>query len=178
VNSWKRIGSKRLQCCSVFDLDSVTFVPTDGRPQRSFYVIEAPDWINVIPLTDDGQVLLVRQYRFGIEDFTLEIPGGMCDPGEAPLEAAKRELQEETGHAAPSMVEIGWVHPNPAIQNNRCYTFIAEGVIPAGDPHPDPDEEFELIKEPLDRIPALIAGGKITHALVLAAFRLFEDVKR
>jgi ADP-ribose pyrophosphatase len=177
VKPWKRTGSKRIHGCSVFDLDSVTFLPPAGRPERSFYVIEAPDWINVIPLTDDGQVLLVRQYRFGIEDFTLEIPGGMCDPGETPRVAAERELQEETGHAAESIAGIGWVHPNPAIQNNRCHTFVARGVRPAGRPDPDPDEEFELVKEPLERIPELIAEGKITHALVLAAFRLFEDAK-
>jgi 8-oxo-dGTP pyrophosphatase MutT (NUDIX family) len=164
--------------CSIFDLDSVTFTSPAGRPERAFYVIEAPDWINVIPLTDDGRVLLIRQYRFGIEDFTLEIPGGMCDPGESPLQAAERELAEETGYKAQSMVEIGWVHPNPAIQSNRCHTFLAEGVVPAAEPDPDPDEELELISEPLARIPELISGGRITHALVLAAFRLFDEMKR
>ena len=80
-----------------------------------------PDWINVIPLTDDGQVVMVRQYRFGIEGFTLEIPGGMCDPGEPPLEAARREMREETGYAPSEMIELGWVHPNPPLQNNRCF---------------------------------------------------------
>jgi len=120
-------------------------------------------------------VLLIRQYRFGIEEFTLEIPGGMCDPGESPLKAAERELSEETGHRANSMAEIGWVHPNPAIQSNRCYTFLAKGLVPDGDPDPDPDEEIELVREPLLRIPELIAGGRITHALVVAAFRLFDE---
>jgi ADP-ribose pyrophosphatase len=177
LEPWRRKGSDRLQRCGIFDLDRVRFEPPDGRPTQSFYVIEAPDWINVIPLTDDGQVLLVRQYRFGIEDFTLEIPGGMCDPGESPRLAAERELQEETGHAAESIAEMGWDNPNPAKQNTRCHTFGAWGDRPAGRPDPDPDEEFELVKEPLERIPELIAGGKITHALVLAAFRLFEDAK-
>ena len=108
-----------MQRCGIFDLDQVDFEPPDGRPVQSFYVVEAPDWINVIPLTPDNEVLLLRQFRFGVDDFTLEIPGGICDPGEPPLEAAGRELREETGHAAGEIVELGWVHPNPAIQNNR-----------------------------------------------------------
>jgi 8-oxo-dGTP pyrophosphatase MutT (NUDIX family) len=177
VKRWKRTGSRRLHGCSIFDLDSVTFAPPAGRPERTFYVIEAPDWINVIPLTDDGRVLLVRQYRVGIEDFTLEIPGGMCDPGETPRRAAERELREETGCEARTISEIGWVHPNPAIQNNRCHTFLARGVTPAGESSPDPDEELELVEEPLERIPELIADGRISHALVIAAFRLFDEAK-
>ena len=98
MRPWRRIGSTRLQRCRVFDVDLVRFEPPAGGAAESFYCIDVPDWINVIPMTADGQVLFVRQYRFGIEDFTLEIPGGMCDPGEAPQDAARRELREETGY--------------------------------------------------------------------------------
>ena len=98
MRPWRRIGSRRIARCGIFDLDQVRFQPPDEDPARPFYVIEAPDWINVIPLTADRRVLMVRQFRFGIEDFTLEIPGGMCDEGERPIDAARRELREETGH--------------------------------------------------------------------------------
>ena len=105
-------------------------------------------------------------------EVTLEIPGGMCDPGESPLEAARRELLEETGHEAQEMVELGWVHPNPAIQTNRCYTYLARDVRQVSEPAPDGNESFEQLSVPLSEIPQLIATRGITHALVVAAFHL------
>jgi 8-oxo-dGTP pyrophosphatase MutT (NUDIX family) len=128
----------------------------------------------VVPLTDDRRVVMVRQYRFGIDGFTLEIPGGMCDGGEPPLEAALRELKEETGYEVRETVSLGWVHPNPAVQTNRCHTFLALGAHPAGPPQPDEDESFEVSAVPLDDIPGLIRDGTITHALVIAAFHLLS----
>lgn len=172
MEPWRRLGSERLHRCRVFDLDRIRFAPPDGREPRDFFVVEAPDWINVIPLTDDRRVVLVRQYRFGIEGFTLEIPGGMCDSGEDPVAAARRELREETGYEARELVPLGWVHPNPAVQTNRCHSFLALGVVEAGPAEPDPDEAFEIMTVPLLEIPRLVASGDITHSLVVAAFHL------
>jgi len=174
LEPWRRVDSRRRQRCRIFDLDEVRFQSPDDRPPGSFWVIDAPDWINVIPLTPDRRVLLVRQYRFGIEDFSLEIPGGMCDPGEDPLRTARRELREETGYEAREMVELGWVHPNPAVQTNRCHSYLAKDVVEVGEPQPDPNEQVELVTVPLDEIPELFAAGKITHSLVLAAFLHFS----
>ncbi len=170
VKPWRRLGAQRLQNCRVFDLDSVRFAPPDGRDPRSFYVIEAPDWINVVPLTVDRQVVFVRQFRFGTNALTLEIPGGMCDAGEQPRVSALRELREETGYGTEDLVDLGWVHPNPALQSNRCHTFLARNVVRAGDPAPDGDEAFEIVTLPLVEVPRLIRDGAITHALVIAAF--------
>lgn len=178
MRPWRRIESRRAQRCRVFDLDEVRFEPPDQRPAAWFYIIDAPPWINVIPLTDDDRVLLIRQYRFGTEEITLEIPGGMCDGDEPPVEAARRELREETGHDARELIELGWVHPNPAIQNNRCYTYLARGLSKVGSPEPDAHEAFELVTVPLARIPELITGGEITHALVIAAFHLLDQRNR
>lgn len=170
IRRWSRLGADRMARCRVFDLDRVTFDPGDGRPPRDFYVVEAPDWINVVPVTPGGEVVLVRQYRFGIAAATLEIPGGMCDPREAPRDAAARELREETGYASDELVDLGWVHPNPAVQTNRCHSFLARHARRVGDPTPDPDEAFEIVTVPLGAIPALIRSGEITHALVVTAF--------
>jgi 8-oxo-dGTP pyrophosphatase MutT (NUDIX family) len=171
---WRRRDARRIQRCGIFSLDEVRFEPPEGGEALPFFVLDAPDWVNVIALTADEHVAMVRQYRFGIEALTLEIPGGMCDPGENPLAAAKRELKEETGHESDDWNGLGWVHPNPPIQNNRCHTFLARGAIRTCDPLPDSHERIEQALVSLAGIPDRIAAGEITHALVLAAFQLFE----
>lgn len=174
MGSWRKVSSSRVFECRVFDLDRAGFVPPEGGEPRDFWVLSAPDWINVVPLTDEGDVLMVRQYRFGIGATTLEIPGGMCDGAEAPADAAARELREETGYEARAWTPLGWVHPNPPLQTNRCHTFLAQGLELAGPTRPDPDERLELVRVRLDAVPGLVARGTITHALVLAAFHLLH----
>jgi 8-oxo-dGTP pyrophosphatase MutT (NUDIX family) len=177
VPNWRRRDAERLQRCGIFALDRVRFEPPEGGEPRPFHVLDMPEWINVIALTDDGQVPMVRQYRYGTESLTLEIPGGMCDPGEDPLEAARRELKEETGYESDDWSPLGWVHPNPSIQNNRCHTFLARGAKKTSEPDPDPNERIVQELVPLDEIADRIAGGEITHALVIAAFRFYEQTK-
>ena len=149
------------------------FTPPEGGPARPFYVLDLPDWINVIALTEDGRVPLVRQYRFGIESLTLEIPGGMCDPDEQPVDAARRELSEETGYESDDWTPLGWVHPNPPLQNNRCHTFLARRAKKTAEPRLDSNERIEQELLPLEKIQQKIAAGEITHALVIAAFQLY-----
>ena len=99
-----------------------------------------------------------------------KFPGGLVEHQDDPEAAALRELREETGYTAASAVSLGYVHPNPAIQNNRCYTFLAENVVPAGAQQQDEKEDIEVVLSPLEDIPRLIRDGAITHALVIAAF--------
>jgi len=145
--------------------------PRDGRA-HDFYVIEAPDWINVIPLTAGGEVVLIEQYRHGTEEVSLEIPGGMVDEGEEPSDAAARELLEETGYAASEINFLGRTRPNPAIQNNWIHTFLARGVEYRCEPACEGTEQTVVRLAPLERIPALIAEGKIDHSLVVVGFHL------
>ena len=148
--------------------------PTSTSEHR-FTVLEGADWTNVIAITESHEVVLIRQYRHGTDSVTLEIPGGAVDAGESHHNAAARELLEETGYVAQTWTELGRVHPNPALQNNVCSTWLAEGARLESKPMLDEGEAIEVKTVPLADVRRLIAEGTITHALVVAAFHfLFE----
>ncbi|MCS7281101.1 MAG: NUDIX hydrolase [Desulfobacterota bacterium] len=142
--------------------------PRTGKVSQ-FYTIHTPPWVNVIPLTEDRKVVMIRQFRFGSQSFCLEIPGGLVD-NETPEEAAKRELLEETGYSGDYVEFLGSVNPNPALFDNECSTFLVKNVKEVGKKNLDPNEDIEVVLVPLKDIPQLIMKGTINHALVVAAF--------
>jgi 8-oxo-dGTP pyrophosphatase MutT (NUDIX family) len=144
--------------------------PTSPEKQGEFVYLESPDWVNVVAITGDEAVLLIEQFRHGTAEVTLEIPGGMVDPGEDALAAGVRELLEETGFGGGSARLIGSVSPNPAILDNRCYTVLAEGVERISDQALEANEEIVVRLHPLAEVPDLVRRGVIHHALVVAAF--------
>lgn len=167
---WKETGSRTLVSTGVFELQERRSINPRTGAEIPFFVLESRPWANVIPLTEAGRVIMVRQFRQGTRAVTLEIPGGVIEPGESPEAGARRELLEETGYEAEAMEELGVVHPNPAIQDNVTYTYLATGLRRVADLDPDAAEDLEVVEVDLDEVDELICRGEVTHSLVVAAF--------
>ncbi len=132
---------------------------------RPYVTLEAPDWVNVVALTPASELVLVRQWRHGTRRFELELPAGAIEPGETPEAAAAREMLEETGYAAESMVRLGEVAPNAAFQPNRCYTVLAEGCRRVGETSFDEGEDIEIVLCSPAELRAQL-GGPVLNAMV------------
>jgi ADP-ribose pyrophosphatase len=175
---WEVVASERLHDCAVFGVSRLrSRSPRDGG-EHAFFRIDAADWVNVVPITSGGEVVLVRQYRHGAGEITLEIPGGMVDPGETPSAAAARELLEETGFGAAELREIGRSNPNPALFGNRLHTFVARGCERVGEVRNEGNEETAVELVSRAEVMRRVRGGRIDHALVVAGLYYLELSER
>ena len=170
---WKVLGSVRDASYRLFSIRTDTAVNPRTCKAHDFYILESADWVNVVALTPEREVVLVRQYRHGAGAVSLEIPGGLVETGDSPQSAALRELEEETGYQGRDVRFLASVSPNPAIQNNLCHTFLVLDARPRSRQNLDDKEDIETVLEPLDKIPDLIREGVIDHSLVLSAFFLY-----
>lgn len=175
VARWLEKSSELLYQSRIFSIRRAQFArqtsdASEGEHTQQCFLVDSPDWVNIIATTKNDAVLFVRQFRFGARRITLEIPGGMIDPGESPETAAMRELREETGFEASSWTSLGSVDTNPALLGNRCYTFLAQGCVRTQPPTRDPLEEISVEEHKLQDVPTLLADGSISHSLVAVAF--------
>lgn len=170
---WETLARENVLSSRIFTVEKVRRRSRESGTTGEFYLIDSNDWVNIVALTDDGEVVLIRQFRHGSGDITLEIPGGILDSGESPLQAAQRELLEETGYHCDHVELIGRVRSNPALFNNWTYTVLATGLRP-GPTRFDEHEEITVELCPIGRIDEMLCGGKITHALVVAAFQWYR----
>ena len=170
---WKLLRHEGHATTRIFEVSRAIYLHPDRTKEQDFFVIKAPDWVNVIALTTDHRLVLVRQFRYGINEFSVEIPGGVIDEGEDCVAAGLRELREETGYVGGVARLLGSVHPNPAMQNYRCHLVLVENASLQADLEWDPDEEMETITLPVDEVYAMAYRGEITHAMVLDALLLF-----
>lgn len=169
--SWKVLESKELLKLGFFRLRSDKCELPDGRVMPHYYVIEFADWVNVLPITSDGKVVAIRQYRHGSDHEHLEIPGGSTDPrkGEEPLLAAQRELLEETGYESSRWISCGAHFPNPALQSNRLHTFLALDCRQVAEPNLDPYEDLRVELFPARELRGRLDDGEFDHSLIHAS---------
>jgi 8-oxo-dGTP pyrophosphatase MutT (NUDIX family) len=132
-------------------------------------VLETPDWVNVVAFTEEGKLVVVRQFRFGPRRVTTEIPGGVIDRGETDEAAARRELSEETGYTAERWRSLGSVEPNPAFHDNLCFHWLAEGARRTGEQEPDPGEDIGVCELDREQVLEEVRSGRMRHSLVLSA---------
>ena len=182
-NKWICLDEKKLLESPVMEIIQRDCKSSEDDRVHRFYLLKSRDWCNIIPITEDGKVVMVRQYRIGISEHTLEVPGGVSDPEDHDLQAAAiRELTEETGYVpmpGARCVPIGWSHPNPAMINNRVHSFVIGPVRRDQTQNLDDGEMIDVVEVPLEEIADRILRGEITHALMLNTFffLLLKDPK-
>jgi ADP-ribose pyrophosphatase len=173
-SKWKVLTSQELMKSGFFKLRCDSLQLPDGQVQPRYYTMEFSDWVNVVAVTTNNEIILIRQYRPPKEDYFIEIPGGTTHPGqnEDPKEAARRELEEETGFVAKEIHLVGTHDPNPAMQTNKMWTYLALGCEKIKEQNLDPFEQVEVELVSIAKAYEMAHKGDIKHSLVLTALFL------
>jgi ADP-ribose pyrophosphatase len=183
-NTWITKNKTTLISCPAFNIIQKDCVSSENAERlHKFYQFESKDWCNVIPITSDGKMILVKQFRVGIEDFTLEFPGGIVEDHEKDIGlAAQREMCEETGYEPlPENHQryLGWVYANPAINNNKCHLYAVGPVSKVKSQDLDLGEMVEVVEISMEELPKLIIEGKFKNPMMLSSvlFLLLQGQK-
>jgi 8-oxo-dGTP pyrophosphatase MutT (NUDIX family) len=175
IRPWQKLGSKPVGDFRIFTVRSDEKISPRTGAKHDFYVIDCVDWVNVLALTPNRELVMVEQYRHGSNTVELEIPGGIMDASEAsPLETGVRELREETGYEGECARILGNVFANPAIMSNTSYVVLVENSTLKHALQWDSGEDLLTRLVPIDEIPGLVASGRIRHPLVIVALYYFD----
>lgn len=170
LKPWQQINSRYIHKENWFNLRADKVLKGNGEEMDSYYVLEYSDWVNILPVTKDGKVVLVKQFRYALGCFSIEAPGGIMDPHETdPLEAAKRELLEETGYSAGKVEEVAVVATNPATHNNRMHCYLATDCVLTHELDHDENEEIEVVLVTMDELIELLRNNQIIQSLHVAS---------
>ena len=175
---WKVIRDNLHSDCKIFEVHKRKMIRDSDQTEGDFFVIKTNDWVNVLAVTCDQEIILVRQFRYGTEEYSLEPPGGVIEKGEDPILAGQRELLEETGYSGKNPKIIGNVFANSAIMSNRCHFLLLTDAEKSGEVSFDPHEELETVKVPIEKLKDLVKSGDISHSIgVNAIFHLMMEFK-
>lgn len=170
---WETLSQEMLADCRIFQVYRKHCRHPVQHREADFYVIHNPDWVMSVAITEDRRLVLVNQFRYGIEEESWELPGGINDPGETPEQCAARELEEETGYIGGTLSYLGCCRPNPAVQDNTSHFILIDGCKPGGTLKWDSNEELQMKTVTLDEAFAMVERGEIKHSIALnALFRL------
>jgi 8-oxo-dGTP pyrophosphatase MutT (NUDIX family) len=162
---WKTLSSKYIYDDRWFRARADSCQFPDGRIIEPYYIVELPDWCNVILVTKDERVILVRQYRYPIDQATYELPGGVIEKNEDPKLAAKREMEEETGYTSDDIEFLMKLSPNPAVNNNTAYFFLVRNAVPTVSTNPDLFEDIDIVSFSKEEIIAFVQGNQMPHGV-------------
>lgn len=174
MEKWQETESKIVFSSNIIDLKIATRINPRNNIKGNFYVTQFPDWVNVIAITEKQEVVLIRQYRHGSEKFEVELPGGCLEVDENPTVGGLRELTEETGYVGSNAQIIGFCNPNPAMQNNSCFTILVSNCSLQQFPSLDEGEDIEVFTIPISEIDNLIKTGEISNSLIISAISFYH----
>lgn len=175
---WKVLSTENIISRPWLNVDCERVELPDGRVHDEYYVQHYPAWVNVIAETDDGKIILERQYRHGLGVMSTEIPAGCVEAGETPLEAARRELMEETGYGNGVWTELLCVAPNPGSMDNLCYSYYAKGVERVGTPHFDATEDLKVYLVDKAEVFEMLKDGAFLQVMMVAPlWKFFYDLQ-
>ena len=174
IKPWPIIGSTKNFNTGLFSITTNRCRSPRTCQEHDFYVIDFPNWVQVIPITPDDQTVMVRQYRHGCGRIFLELPGGLIDKNDrSPDQAAKRELLEETGYRAKNLILLTRIYPQPAVLSNMGLTYMAREVKKVAEPNLDAAEDIEVCLVKLQKIPEMIRSGEINHGQTVMALSVY-----
>ena len=168
--SWKVLETEKIFELGYLKIRGEKCEMPDGRIMPRYFVVDFSDWVQVLPITPEGEMVLVSQYRHAAGVTCLELPGGAMslNNDEEPLEAGRRELLEETGFdSKEDYVSLGFHYPNPALQSNKVHGFLALNCEYVQKPELDPYEDLEVVKMPVKELYEKLERGEITHSLMV-----------
>ena len=175
ISNWKTNEVNQIGDFRIFTLNSANRTNPKNGVAGEYYFLNSPKWVNIIPITNDGKIVFVEQYRHGTDSVTLEIPAGLVEPNEDTAIAAKRECEEESGFSALALPELlGINSPNPAFLNNKCYSYVWHNCSKMFEQSLDTNEVIDIHLIDIGTVKKMIMGGEINHSLVLTAFFFYS----
>ena len=176
MDTWEQLTCEHLLDCRVFQVYKKRFRHRDQDKQGDFYVLDCNDWVQVLALTPQQELIMVNQFRYGSKALSWEVPGGVIDDADSdPIIAGERELIEETGYAGKGAKTIGWVYANPAILTNRCHFVLVENCQLIAATAFDEHEDIAVERMPIDRVFNMARKGHITHSIALNALFMLQQ---